>query len=195
MQTIAYPLKIEFNDHIMIRLELLGIFFIVIFGTFLHYTYSVSGNLWWVGIFSAMNESVWEHLKLAFWPSLTWSIYLNSLPRSMIHNFWIGRALALILAPILITAGYYLYTDALGHHALIYDLILFVAAIAISQFLALIIYRLKEMNAKFSQFAVSIVILEAILFTIFSFEHPDLPIFTDPSMGFSSWLWTNDSLS
>lgn len=54
----------------MVRTELLGFALIVLLGTALHYTYALSGECWLVGVFSAMNESVWEHLKLAVWPSL-----------------------------------------------------------------------------------------------------------------------------
>ena len=46
--------------------ELAGIVFTVIIGTMLHFTFELSGNQPVVGVFSAVNESVWEHLKLGF---------------------------------------------------------------------------------------------------------------------------------
>lgn len=42
--------------------------FISILGTLLHFTYEWSQNNAIVGLFSAVNESTWEHLKLLFFP-------------------------------------------------------------------------------------------------------------------------------
>jgi len=51
--------------------ELLGIVFIVLVGSALHFTFELSGDNPLVGVFSAVNESVWEHLKLGFLASIT----------------------------------------------------------------------------------------------------------------------------
>ena len=165
----------------MIRIELIGILFIVTLGTILHYTFDASGNLWWVGVISAMNESVWEHLKLAFWPSFFWTLIPYFLRPNTNHNFWLGRALALVSAPVLIAVGFYWYTAALGHHALVYDLILFVLAIAVGQCLAILVYRLSDLGALAAKIGAAIVFAEAVIFILFSFVQPDLPIFSDPT--------------
>jgi hypothetical protein len=39
-------------------------------GTLLHFAYDFSGQNFVVGLFSAINESTWEHLKLLFMPFL-----------------------------------------------------------------------------------------------------------------------------
>ena len=55
--------------------ELVGMVFIIILGTLLHFTFEWSGFQEIVGVFSAVNESVWEHLKIAFWPALLYLIF------------------------------------------------------------------------------------------------------------------------
>ena len=50
----------------MMRLELAGIVFIVFLGSFLHFTFELSGNNPVVALFSAVNESVWEHFEIGF---------------------------------------------------------------------------------------------------------------------------------
>ena len=40
----------------------------IILGILLHFTYEWSGDKIIVGLFSAINESTWEHLKLLFFP-------------------------------------------------------------------------------------------------------------------------------
>jgi hypothetical protein len=57
------------NNKSVLLFELVGIVFIIFLGSALHFTFEWSGNQPAVGIFSAVNESVWEHLKLAFWPA------------------------------------------------------------------------------------------------------------------------------
>lgn len=54
--------------------EILGVFFTIIVGTLLHFTYDWTGQSALVGLFSAVNESTWEHLKLLFVPFFIWTI-------------------------------------------------------------------------------------------------------------------------
>jgi hypothetical protein len=51
-----------------------GVIFTFLAGTLLHFTYEWSGNNFWVGLFSPVNESTWEHMKLLFFPMLFYSI-------------------------------------------------------------------------------------------------------------------------
>ena len=54
--------------------ELAGIVFIIFLGSLLHFTFEFSGGNPVVGVFSAVNESIWEHLKLAFWPTILFAL-------------------------------------------------------------------------------------------------------------------------
>ena len=47
---------------------------IIILGIILHFLYEWSGKNKFVATFSAVNESTWEHLKLAFFPILIFGI-------------------------------------------------------------------------------------------------------------------------
>jgi hypothetical protein len=58
------------NNRSVLVYELVGTVFMIILGSILHFTFEWSGGNPVVGAFSAVNESVWEHLKLAFWPAL-----------------------------------------------------------------------------------------------------------------------------
>lgn len=52
------------------KLNFFRFFFISILGVLLHFTYEWSNDNPAVGLFSAVNESTWEHLKLIFFPML-----------------------------------------------------------------------------------------------------------------------------
>lgn len=58
----------------LLKYQILSAIFAIILGTLLHFTYEWSGNNAFVGAFSSINESTWEHLKLAFYPMLITSI-------------------------------------------------------------------------------------------------------------------------
>lgn len=48
------------------KYQIISSIFVCILGTLLHFTYKVFGENSFVASFSAVNESVWEHLKLLY---------------------------------------------------------------------------------------------------------------------------------
>jgi hypothetical protein len=54
--------------------EIIGMAFIIILGSLLHFTFELSGDQPIVGVFSAVNVSGWDRLKLAFWPALLFGL-------------------------------------------------------------------------------------------------------------------------
>lgn len=50
----------------------LGLVLFSILSIPLHFSYAWLGKLNMVGMFTPINESIWEHLKLLFWPLLLW---------------------------------------------------------------------------------------------------------------------------
>ena len=57
-----------------LKTNLFRFIFISVLGVLLHFTYEWSGDNAVVGLFSAVNESTWEHLKLLFFPFLLLTI-------------------------------------------------------------------------------------------------------------------------
>ena len=45
-----------------------GYIAVTVLGTLLHFVYGWSSSNMLVGLFAAVNESTWEHMKLAFYP-------------------------------------------------------------------------------------------------------------------------------
>ena len=69
---------------------IVGIIVICIIGTLLHFTYEWSHHKKIVALFSAVNESTWEHIKIAMTPTILWSIfygYINDVSHYNIHFF------------------------------------------------------------------------------------------------------------
>ena len=55
-------------------LEICGFIFTTSLGTLLHFMYEWSGKNSLVALFSNVNESTWEHLKLLFYPAFIFAI-------------------------------------------------------------------------------------------------------------------------
>jgi hypothetical protein len=165
----------------MARLEFYGAIFIVVLGSLLHFTYEAAGQAWWVGIFSATNESVWEHLKLAFWPGAIWTLLLRLMPIRRPNNFWSGRAASLAVMPFAIALGFYGYTALLGGHSLILDLALFVASIACGQAVAVGVYTAPNLGRGAEAAALILVLIMLAAFSALSFIEIDAPLFQPPS--------------
>lgn len=93
----------------LFRLEMLGVVFIVFLGSGLHFTYKLSGENPVVAVFSAVNESVWEHLKLGFWPALLYAVIEYAYLGRLRENFLPSKAVGIYVIPFAIIALYYSY--------------------------------------------------------------------------------------
>lgn len=90
--------------------ELLGVIFISITGSLLHFVYDWSNKYKPFALISAVNESTWEHLKIAFWPTLIYSLLEYASISEITNNFVIAKASCLIIIPLSIVFLFYSYT-------------------------------------------------------------------------------------
>ena len=81
----------------ILNYEIISTIFICIIGTLLHFTYELSNNNIFVGFFSAVNESTWEHLKLIFFPMLISTIIGFLYFKNKYKNYLCSKALGLQL--------------------------------------------------------------------------------------------------
>lgn len=166
---------------------LLGIPLLFVIGSFMHFAYDLSGESIIVGIFAPVNESVWEHLKMSFWPMLIWWVvgYFVLRNRTCVSKSkWIvGCATAIIVCPLVIVSFYYTYTGALGIESLILDIFSLFLGITIAQITALHIYNYSNPGIYCVLIAFMIIVLMAIAFIVFTFSPPQIPLFQDSVTG------------
>ena len=79
-------------------MSILSAVFISVLGTLLHFTYDWFGNNPIIGVFSAVNESTWEHLKLLFFPTLIVTIIGAIYYKGRIPNYVCARLKGLFTA-------------------------------------------------------------------------------------------------
>lgn len=158
---------------------LAGIIFVSFFGTLFHFVYEWSGNNFFVGLFTPINESIWEHTKLIFFPMLMYSFYLNKkagieypcIRSAMASGALIGVALIIVL--------YYTYSGIIGFNVAPVDISIFYISVIAS---FLIVYK-KSTSCKtdnYNRLSQILQLLLLFLFIIFTNFPPDIPLFMNP---------------
>ena len=98
----------------------------ILAGAGLHFLWQALPNPLFA-LISPVNESVWEHLKLLYWPMLAAALVLARGPRRI--AVWAGFFPAIVLQPVFLLALYY-GLRALGVQGLAVDLTLYVLTMA-----------------------------------------------------------------
>ena len=76
---------------------------IILLGVILHFLYDWAGKNKFVATFSAVNESTWEHLKLAFFPVLLFGVIDFIFVRPYANNVVFATIIALFTSITIIT--------------------------------------------------------------------------------------------
>jgi hypothetical protein len=164
----------------ILKFEILGIFFISLLGSFLHFTFALANKFWLVGAFSAVNESTWEHLKLAVIPAILWALLESKVFKLKTPNFLFAKAVGIYLMPILIVVFFYGYKAILGYHNLLLDISIFVIAVIIGQIASYKIMSRPGSYSKFNNSSFFFLAILPIIFIIFTFFPPHFFLFKDP---------------
>ena len=151
----------------------------LVLGILLHFMYEWSGENRIVGLFSAINESTWEHLKLAFFPMLLMAIIGYFIIGKRCNNYWGAQAIGIITAITFIVTFFYTYQGILGKNIDVLNIGSFFIAIIIGEFVTYKILKSRNIyNAEF----VSIVFLVILFFSfiLYTFYPLQIPLFQDP---------------
>ncbi len=157
---------------------------IFLLGSAFHFLYKLLGNSPVAAVLFAVNESVWEHMKLLSTAALLWMVVdwrisgIESRTR-----FFQARALSLPLSLLLIPAAYYLFKEAFQLENVILSIAILAASSFLYQWLAQRLER--SLLASRNRRVLAILALTAIflLFSAFTFYPPHLPLFLDTSTG------------
>jgi len=164
----------------ILKLELLGAIFIIVLGSLLHFTFEWSGNFWLVGAFSVVNESVWEHLKLAVMPALLWMLIERKFLKERPENFFFAKTKGIYSMPLFIILIFYFYKAILGKNLLVLDILTFVIAVVLGQLLSFKLMFWKNLSKTYNRLAIISLVLLFLAFVIFSFSPPHNFLFQDP---------------
>lgn len=163
--------------------ELVGVLFILVVGSSFHFVFQWTGESLLVAPFVPVNESVWEHLKMAFWPALLWAFLERAPLRGRVNNFMLAKSAGILLMPLVITAFFYTYTAILGHHLLALDAASFVLAILLGQYISYRVLTGDEREPVAGRLFMILVIVAALMFVTFTIVPPHVGLFMDGPSG------------
>ena len=167
------------KDKKLLKFQIFAIIFSIVLGTLLHFTYEWSGQNCIVAIFSSVNESTWEHLKLAFYPMLIILI---------IGYFYMGKkyifpqTIGILTTIAFITVFFYTYTGVIGKNIDILNISTFIIGIIIGEIVTYLVFKNIEKNSidLLNKIAIAIILALLFGFIIFTFNPPKINLFLDP---------------
>ena len=156
-----------------------GMLFIAVVGTLLHFVYELSGHNKFVAIFAAVNESTWEHIKICMTPTILWSLYDGYVYGSD-PNYWIAKSLSLLTIILLIPILFYAYTAFTKKSILFVDVICFYITVICSQLVFYYFINMNELPFIFTYLSVILLFFEICAYMFLTFQPMKHFIFKDP---------------
>ena len=161
--------------------QLSGFALSTLVGTLLHFLYE-----WFpspvVAVFSGVNESTWEHMKLLFWPLFAYAIIQGIFFKDIPEFFSVklrGTLLGLILIPVI----FYTYNGVIGKSPDWINISIFFVSAACAYIYEARLFSRKKSHTVPKKYAILCFALIALMFAVFTFKTPTIEIFRDPLTG------------
>ncbi|MGE5379465.1 MAG: DUF6512 family protein [Methylocystaceae bacterium] len=167
----------------LLKWEIAGVIIIIAMGVMLHFIYDWSGGFKPLALVAAVNESTWEHLKLAFWPALLWAGLEYAVLGFRLPNLLVAKTVSFYCTLAFIVLLVNIYTAILGRHLLPVDISIFCLAVALGQLVSFLVLEHRSFCVTANLFSLCLLVLILSAFSVFTFYPPDLPLFIDPKTG------------
>lgn len=163
--------------------QMVGFIFTAVMGTFLHFLFDLTEESVWSALFSAVNESIWEHMKLLFYPMVIVALAEYFIWGKDYYSFWCIKLMGILLGLAVIPIMYYTYTGILGISADWFNITIFFIAAGLVYWLETKLFQ-KDFSCQLpSVLSVIIIMMIAVAFTVLTFTPPHIPLFQDPVTG------------
>lgn len=153
-----------------------------ILGSLLHFLFDWTGHNRFIAVIAAVNESYWEHIKIAIWPVLLLQFCLFTVGGIELPSFIPAATIALYSIPISMTGLVFLYKAFSKRNILWIDISVFFLVVAIAQ--AIFVLLLQDLRPSVGLSLVSFGFLVGLVaaFLRFTANPPTEPdVFIDPT--------------
>ncbi len=148
-----------------------------------HFLFELSKDNFFVGLFTPVNESVWEHLKLLFFPFILTMIIEYFIYGKDVYNFFSSKLFGISVGIITVITNYYTTVGAFGINNMAVNIGIFIFSVIISYILSY--YRMikggKIGGGLWESASIFILAIYFSLFLIFTYYPPHIPLFRDPT--------------
>lgn len=175
--------RLSRQDRLFPRYELIGAIIVCILAPVFHFLFEWSGENLFVGLFAAVNESVWEHTKIIYFPFLFYSIIEYFVVKPDFWRFFAAKTIAMSLILLLMITFFYTYSGMFGSENLAVDIIFTFVLTFIAFFVSCRLYYSGRVANFFPPLILVLfgaVLVMELLFTAFP---PSIPLFQDSVTG------------
>lgn len=166
------------------RWEFIGVLIIVSFGTTLHFWFEWTDYWKPIALIAAVNESTWEHFKMAFWPGLFFALIEYPFLKNETNNFFVAKFAGLLAMPLITMILFYGYTSLIGTHILWADVIVFILSIVGGQWVSLnVLMWKKDLRQSVNNLAIAGLLVMVLAFSLLSYYPLKNFLFSHPGTG------------
>ena len=157
-----------------------GFCLVALLGTLFHFLYGWTNDNKIIASFCAVNESVWEHTKILFFPLFIFAIIQNNYAKKDYPNFWQIKLFGIVVGILLIPIFYYTLNGAFGKTPDWLNITIFFVADGLAFVVEYFCFKFLAKKPKKPWLPLTILVILAFLFAYFTFVTPKLPLFMDP---------------
>ncbi len=162
--------------------ELSAFAFVSILGTLLHFAYDFFGGNF-AALFSGVNESTWEHMKLLFFPMLLAAVIGSFFLGKEYKNYWCTKLFGILIGLALIPVLFYTLGGIFGGTLDFVNIGIFFVSAAAAYLYETVSFKKNGAPRKYEGVAICILCTIALLFFVFTFVPPEIALFRDPVNG------------
>ena len=151
-------------------------------GTILHFLYDWTSGSILISPFSGVNESTWEHMKLLFWPLFLFALVQRCFFKEQ-KNYWCVKLAEVLLGLGLIPVLFYTYNGVLGKSPDWINIAIFYISAALVFLFEWWVFSQNRLQCKRPQLSFAAICLIGVLFVVFTFAPPKIPLFQNPLTG------------
>lgn len=156
---------------------------IYLVAVFLHFFHSLSGGVVLSALVGAVNESVWEHLKIFAVSYILFAVVEYLILTPPLRAFLVAKTLGVYSLLIFMSVFFYVYTFILGASYFIADVVSSFVFTALSQYISYVLMTRWEKARDYFYVCLFLLLLLFSAVLCLSYYPPKLPLFRDPVTG------------
>ncbi|MCT4687291.1 DUF6512 family protein [Vallitalea sp.] len=172
------------DDHKKVIIaEIVSAIAIILVGSLFHFLYEWT-ECTLIGVFSPVNESEWEHIKIMFYPVILVSIIEYFFIRYVVNNFVFAKAVS---ALVFIGTTYlliFLYEYIFGEGEMVLHVVTYIIGAFVGQLVSYIILKSPKGNNCKNLIGYYIFLFLFLIITLFTFRPLQCDFFRDSTTGY-----------
>lgn len=149
----------------------------------LHFLWDWTGQLLPVAVFAAVNESVWEHVKILSWPFLFWSFAQYYFLRPDPKRLLIARTAGVLAVIGLTISFFYIYSGILGEHIAWVDISAAALWLLVGELVSIRVLNSPALIEDYWLISAAVMTLIVVMLLCFTVSAPHIGLFRDPATG------------